>query len=916
MPRFNINFTGVCCAVLLTISSAIQAAGNPPDAPDNLTGSIDDTALSLSWDVPDDDDTVAGYNVYINNQYATTVLTNSYSTTVDANTLYSFYVVAFDEEPRQFSSASSSLTLPESLIPDDLTIPPSVPEALGGSIDGNSVSLVWQASTDDEAVLGYNVYRDNQYLTTVSDPAYTGFNEEDESHSWYVVAFDIRTNFSARSERIVLPDQGPVDTTIAPSVPTGLAGEVDSGDTSDNVTLTWEPSTDDQSVAGYNIYLNRQYIATRFDTIYTGSVEAGSSNSYSVVAFDFDGNFSSASEALTLPVGTEEVNPGAPPSIPTNLAGDTTTSDGRTQVQLTWTASTSNVRVAGYNIYRNNDYHTTVFTNAYIDEVSAGTAFSYSVAAFDDFGNFSSRSLPLNLLGDANQPPFFSDLSDQTLSVDQPWELRLQPVDIDGGAAGILVSALPPGAELVDNGDGSRSLMWTPMFSDVGSYELTITAFDLMDTTLRTSEDIVLTVADNGPPADLPFTLAITQAAYNLQEGDAAGINVPVTLNFNDADSAAVTLSVSGSGIDDEKGITAGFSRDSLSPEENTSELNLQLAIDVLPILSSQRSFTITATSGAFSAQSSITVAVSPVARDDVYLLIGQSNMVGLSEDNAKQAEAGGADEPNLRIRQANVELNDVEKFPAAEDFTSVDVNFQLPRFVTAQDPLHDPVDPSTLSKEGTRIGMGLSLAKSALPATSRNIVLVPAAWSGSGFCDSDAPAAQWNAQPPVEPELGNTLLFDRALTRINETLQETGGILRGIVWHQGEADSNEACAQFYEQNLINMVSEFRSRIVEDERGSDARGPSADIPFVLGTMSAGMDERGDLSNFSPSKLIVDSVHRNIANIVPFSEVVLTDDLIPGNGFPCGEASCIHFGALALREMGARGYAAIVRAAGD
>ena len=153
----------------------------------------------------------------------------------------------------------------------------------------------------------------------------------------------------------------------------------------------------------------------------------------------------------------------------------------------------------------------------------------------------------------------------------------------------------------------------------------------------------------------------------------------------------------------------------------------------------------------------------------------------------------------------------------------------------------------------------------------------------------------------PSQPELGNTLLFDRALTRINETLLETGGILRGIIWHQGEDDSNGACAPFYEQNLITMVSEFRSRIIEDMRGSDARGPSANIPFVLGTMSKGVDDRGDFSNFSQAKSVVDSVHRNIAGLIPFSEVVLNDDLVPANGFPCGGGSCIHFGAAALRE---------------
>ena len=58
---------------------------------------------------------------------------------------------------------------------------------------------------------------------------------------------------------------------------------------------------------------------------------------------------------------------------------------------------------------------------------------------------------------------------------------------------------------------------------------------------------------------------------------------------------------------------------------------------------------------------------------------------------------------------------------------------------------------------------------------------------------------------------------------------------------------------------------------------------------------------------------MDSVHRNIASLVSHGEVVLTDDLLPGNGYPCGEASCVHFGAEALREMGSRSFDALLRA---
>ena len=545
MPYIDRSFMGLACAVLLAISNSLQASGNPPAAPVNLAGSIDGTSVSLKWDVVDDGGAVKGFNVYINNQYTDTVFGNGFISSVEADTPYTFNVVAFDDEdPRQYSQASDSLTLPNSFIPDNLNVPPSIPEALTGNVDGTTVTLSWEPSTDDEAVLGYNVYRDDQYLTTVSSTTYSGVNEQNETHSWYVVAFDIRKNYSSRSESIILPNPGRVNTTVAPTVPTGLAGDVVRDGTDDTVTLTWVPSTDDQRVAGYNIYRNGQYIATRLDAQYSGTVEAGSSNSFSVVAFDDERNFSTSSDAIILSGETGEEDPGIPPSVPVNLAGDTSSSDGQTQVQLTWTASTSSVPVAGYNVYRNDEFHATVSTNSYSEEVAAGVAFAYSVVAFDDFDNFSSRSEPFNVVGDNNQTP------------------------------------------TVNEGT---------------------------------------------------FTLAIAQATYELQEGDPAGISVPVTVTFSNADSSPVTLSVNGEGSDDELAITTSFSRENLSPVDNTSELNLQLAVDVLPIFSGQRRFTVTASNSTDSDQSTFAVDVSSVARDDVYLLIGQSNMVGESETGANR---------------------------------------------------------------------------------------------------------------------------------------------------------------------------------------------------------------------------------------------------------------------------------------
>jgi len=102
--------------LILTLSlSALLLPGKAyaaPEKPVGLTGDINDTTVSLQWTANATADT-NGYNVYRDNQYVATVFNNEYEGPVDANTLYSFNIVAFGGEPVEFSDFSDKLTLPE-----------------------------------------------------------------------------------------------------------------------------------------------------------------------------------------------------------------------------------------------------------------------------------------------------------------------------------------------------------------------------------------------------------------------------------------------------------------------------------------------------------------------------------------------------------------------------------------------------------------------------------------------------------------------------------------------------------------------------------------------------------------------------------------------------------------------------------
>ncbi|MFK7860698.1 MAG: sialate O-acetylesterase [Granulosicoccus sp.] len=408
------------------------------------------------------------------------------------------------------------------------------------------------------------------------------------------------------------------------------------------------------------------------------------------------------------------------------------------------------------------------------------------------------------------------------------------------------------------------------------------------------------------------FELRSSSPGLVLVEGNEQGLRIPLSLLRRNRHNKDVVLQIEDTDI-----VTSSFSRPTLTPGADDSEAILKLAIGTTPIRPQQREFIISASDGVDSDSMRVSVTIQPTAAPDVYLLIGQSNMEGFSGSGTRQAFAGGEDEPDPRIKQLNVTKNDsFGVFLNNADYSSPLVNVVAPDIVTALDPLHIPQDPdNTNGKELEYIGLGLSFAKRALADTSAEVLLVPAAWSGSSFCKNEnGPQGNWMSTPSTNPNLGNTLLFDRAVTRANLALEKSGGVFRGILWHQGESDSNEKCAPLYEENLQQLVEQLRARIQPVGNSSLQRAEGVVIPFVAGTMSRGIDERDNLSVFLDPKQMIDDVHRNVDSTIPAAAWSNHDDLVPSNGYPCGNTSCIHFGPAALREMGNRYYDGLQRAA--
>jgi chitodextrinase len=99
-----------------------------------------------------------------------------------------------------------------------------------------------------------------------------------------------------------------------------------------------------------------------------------------------------------------------PPSAPSGLTATATTSSS---VSLSWTASTDNVGVIGYNILRNGTKVGTSTTTSYTDNnVASGTTYTYTVTAFDAAGNVSPASNSATVTTPASTtPPVISNVS-------------------------------------------------------------------------------------------------------------------------------------------------------------------------------------------------------------------------------------------------------------------------------------------------------------------------------------------------------------------------------------------------------------------------------------------------------------------------------------------------------------------------
>lgn len=224
----------------------------------------------------------------------------------------------------------------------------------------------------------------------------------------------------------------------------------------------------------------------------------------------------------------------------------------------------------------------------------------------------------------------------------------------------------------------------------------------------------------------------------------------------------------------------------------------------------------------------------------DLYLLIGQSNMAG-------RGKLG--DEPLVLDSIYMLDRNN--------------------KWVQAVEPIH-------FDKPVAGAGLGASFATEVREPGSI-VGLIPCAVGGS-------PIESW--MPDVVDESTGKTIYNDAVDRTREALK--WGKLKGILWHQGESDSNHDKYKAYEDQFEALLTNLSHDLCINIDS---------IPIVTGELGYFFILKGSLDKKNQG-LYINSVHHHLAQKAPNRYCVSAAELTH-----IGDST--HFDTASLRQLGKR-----------
>jgi endonuclease I/chitodextrinase len=285
-----------------------------------------------------------------------------------------------------------------------------------------------------------------------------------------------------------------------------------------SMDISWDSSSDNVGVTGYNVYINDVLTAQTSNSVTSATISNLNTNTtyqFTVIAKDLINNFSAPS-AVKNATTLEDTEP---PSVPQNVTIGTITDSS---FNVNWSASSDNNEVAGYDVFVDGLLKSSISITSYtVVGLASSTTFSVAVLAKDKDNNTSAKSSPIaattnnGSTGGAATELFFSEY----LEGDGGTNKALEIVNLTGSTVSLSGYVL----KLERNG---ASLWTTPLALDSGTVK-----------NIVPGDVFVIGNGDNSDPILQPYSDNNTVGQVDLVQpnNDETSYGQPVNFNGDDA---------------------------------------------------------------------------------------------------------------------------------------------------------------------------------------------------------------------------------------------------------------------------------------------------------------------------------------------------------------------------------------------
>ena len=271
---------------------------------------------------------------------------------------------------------------------------------------------------------------------------------------------------------------------------------------------------------------------------------------------------------LSLDEGAPPPPPPVDTTAPSQPAGVVANATGPTSVNVTWNASSDDVGVTGYRVYRNDALLTTTAATSYADAAAtANTAYTYAVEAFDAAGNTSTRGAAAQITTPDTPPPPppGSGVAFRAASVAQV------------GSATALVVAKPAGLTAGDVMIATVSSRGKPTITPPAGWNLVVSTDN--STTMR--QAVYWRAAGASEPATWTFTLSQAKAAV-VQVAAYSGVSTtaPVRASAASVNASSKTVTAPAVTAQSDDGVVVAFGTARSANLSVTTALNKRTQIE------------------------------------------------------------------------------------------------------------------------------------------------------------------------------------------------------------------------------------------------------------------------------------------------------------------------------------------------